>query len=140
MGIREYYQNLFRINSQEIPALPPFAANQAFRDDEFVDIILFGTPTSWAREMDRQGFDPMDNTAEEVVAFMEQLESAEVHDKGSADVKSNKANKSSSSKKKNGWYYLFLPRMHKQQSEEAKVVVGGRRCAPKRSSQTISKY
>ena len=98
MGIREYFQNLFRINTQEIPALPPFAANQAFRDDEFIDIILFGTPTSWAREMDRQGFDPMDHTVEEVVTFMEQLESAEVHDRSSTETKSNKANKSASSK------------------------------------------
>ena len=81
MGIRAYYQNLFRINTQEIPALPPFDPNQGFREDEFIDIILFGTPKSWAQEMERQGFDPMDHTAEEVVAFMEQLEAAEDLDK-----------------------------------------------------------
>jgi len=101
MTVRSYYQNLYRINTQEIPNLPPFGDRQSFRDDEFIDIILYGTPGSWAREMERQGFDPMDHTAEEVVAFMEQLESAEVHDKASTKVDSKKSSdKSASSKKK----------------------------------------
>jgi len=100
MTVRAYYQNLYRINTQEIPNLPPFGDRQSFRDDEFIDIILYGTPGSWAREMERQGFDPMDHTAEEVVAFMEQLESAEVHDKAATKVDSKKSSDKSSSKKK----------------------------------------
>jgi hypothetical protein len=101
MSVRQYYQNLYRINNEEIPNLPPFGALQNFREDEFVDIILYGTPGSWAREMDRQGFDPIDHTPEEVVAFMEQLESAEAHDKTSTKVEAkNKADSKSSSKKK----------------------------------------
>jgi hypothetical protein len=50
--------------------------------------------------MERQGFDPMDHTAEEVVAFMEQLESAEAHDKTSTKVEAKKTDKSSPSNKK----------------------------------------
>jgi hypothetical protein len=100
MSVRQYYQNLYRINTQEIPNLPPFGDRQSFREDEFIDIILYGTPGSWAREMERQGFDPMDHTAEEVVAFMEQLESAEAHDKTATKVESKKTDKSSPNKKK----------------------------------------
>jgi hypothetical protein len=99
MSVRQYYQNLYRINNQEIPNLHPFGALQNFREDEFIDIILYGTPGSWAREMERQGFDPMDHTVEEVVAFMEQLESAESHEKTATKVKAKKSYKSSSRKK-----------------------------------------
>jgi hypothetical protein len=49
--------------------------------------------------MERQGFDPMDNTLEEVVAFMEQLESAESHEKTATKVEAKKSDKSSSKKK-----------------------------------------
>ena len=100
MTVRQYYLNLYRINTQEIPNLPPFGTRQSFCEDEFIDIIIYGTPGSWAREMDRQGFDPMDHTAEEVVAFMEQLESAEAHDKTSTKVEAKKTDKSSPSNKK----------------------------------------
>ena len=27
-----------------------------------MDILLFGTPKSWQKEMDRQGYDPLENT------------------------------------------------------------------------------
>ena len=99
MSVRQYYQNLYRINTQEIPNLPPFGARQNFREDEFIDIILYGTPGSWAREMERQGFDPMDHTPEEVVAFMEQLESAESHEKTATKVEAKKSDKPSSKNK-----------------------------------------
>ena len=100
MSVRQYYQNLYHINTQEIPSLPPFGTCQSFCEDKFIDIILYGTPGSWAREMECQGFDPMDHTAEEVVAFMEQLESAEAHDKTATKVESKKTDKSSPNKKK----------------------------------------
>ena len=99
MSVRQYYQNLYRINTQEIPNLPPFGARQNFREDEFIDIILYGTPGSWAREMERQGFDPMDHTPEEVVAFMEQLESAESHEKTATKVETKKSDKPSAKNK-----------------------------------------
>jgi hypothetical protein len=43
-----YYQNLYSINNQEIPNLPPFGEHQNFHEDKFIDIILYGTPGSWA--------------------------------------------------------------------------------------------
>ena len=105
MSIRTYYQNLFRINDQEIPHLPPFSEDSKFRDDELVDIITFGTPKGWAREMDRQGFDPMDHSIDEVIDFMEQLEQADAFDNDPKKEKSSsnskkKASKGSGSSKK----------------------------------------
>jgi hypothetical protein len=49
--------------------------------------------------MEQQGFDPMDHTAKEVVAFMEQLESAKSHDKVATKVKAKKPDRSFSKKK-----------------------------------------
>ena len=46
------------MNQEEFPRLPPFDPNQYLHDDEILDIVLFGTPKSWEREMDKQGFDP----------------------------------------------------------------------------------
>ena len=103
MGIRTYFQNLYRINEQEIPNLPPFNDQSKFREDEFIDILTFGTPKAWAKEMDRQGFDPMDHTVDEVVAFMEQLEGADDFDKdpSKSDKKASKKASKSSKKESN---------------------------------------
>jgi hypothetical protein len=70
MKVLKYYQALIRINNEELPNLPPFGAGQALSQDEMIDILLHGTPCSWQNEMERQGFDPMASTANEVVDFM----------------------------------------------------------------------
>ena len=59
-------------------------------DDEIMDIILFGTPKSWQREMDRQGYDPMDHTTAELVDFLEQIESSEEFDHNKVTPNKNK--------------------------------------------------
>ena len=100
MKIRQYYQNLYRINFEEIPNLPPFNANQALTNDELVDVLLFGTPKSWQKEMDKQGFDPVDNSLDDLVTMMENIEAAEEF---SPDNKTdgNKKKGSSSNNNKN---------------------------------------
>lgn len=112
MKVRTYYQHLIRINNDELPTLPPFAANQSLGDDEIVDILCFGTPKSWNREMDRQGWDPIAHTPREVVDFLERIETAEDFDgtkvdhsqqKGSSN---NKKKKSSSSGKQSKYCML----------------------------------
>jgi len=71
MNIKSYYMNIARINSEEIPKLPPkFDETQSLAEDKIVDILLYGTPKSWQKEMNRQGFDPLGHTPMEVVAFM----------------------------------------------------------------------
>jgi len=47
-NIKIYYMNITRINSEEIPKLPPkFDKTQSLAEDEIVDILLHGTPKSW---------------------------------------------------------------------------------------------
>lgn len=77
MKIRQYLVHLNRMNNEEVPNLPPYEANQGLSDDELVEIVLFAVPKSWNREMDRQGFDPIMKTPEQVVDFLERIETAE---------------------------------------------------------------
>ena len=100
MKIRYYYQLLLRINTQEIPRLPPFNVNMRFSDDELLDIILYGIPKSWQREMDRQGIDPIALPLAELVQFFEQIESAEEHESHAKQV--SKDHKKSRGKRDSG--------------------------------------
>ena len=104
MGIRTYYQHLVRINNEEIPGMPPaFDQSQKLDDENLIDIILFATPKSWQKEMDRHRFDPMEKTPTEVIAFMEAIESSEDFDatlKKVASTKSDKSNKVAKKAKK----------------------------------------
>ena len=104
MKIREYVQNLSRINNDEIPMLPPFGNSQNLNADEILDIILFGTPKSWQREMDRQGFDPIENDIDQVVSFMENVETAEEFDtdKGTQKNTGKKVDNKKKTSKPNG--------------------------------------
>ena len=106
MLIRTFYQHLIHINGTEIPLLPPFADDQSLSNDEIVDILLFATPKSWQKEMDRQGFDPVTRTPQEVVDFMERIETAEdfdgkpVSSNGNGNGHSSNGKKSSKKKSK----------------------------------------
>ena len=111
MTIRAYYQNLCRINYEEIIRLPPFGANQQLSQDELLDIILFGTPKSWQREMERQGWDPMTKSLEENIGFMENLEATDdfqdSDDKKTVSSKKS-SNKKAKSKSTSGEYHCML--------------------------------
>jgi hypothetical protein len=99
MKIRAFYQHLMRINGTELPLLPPFANDQSLGADEIIDILLHAVPNSWEREMDLQGFDPLDHTPAEVVDFMEQVELAEPQPANNNDDKKQKASTNNVSKK-----------------------------------------
>ena len=64
--------------------------------DEMSDILLYATPKSWSREMDRQGWDPVIHTPSEIVEFMERIESTEDFDAGRAQSKIQSKGKKSS--------------------------------------------
>jgi hypothetical protein len=99
MKVRPYYNNLTRMNMEEIPQLPPYAQNQHLNPDEFLDVLLFGTPKSWQVEMERQGFDPIKKGVHAAMEFMENIEAAEAHEK-SKDTKTPSENKKSKKKVK----------------------------------------
>ena len=104
MKVRAYCQNLTRINSEEIPCLPPFGRNQGLTPDEILDILLYGTPRSWQNEMDRQGFDPILRGWYATIDFMENLEELEekpaASESSSSKTKKKSKDKSTESAKK----------------------------------------
>jgi hypothetical protein len=115
MKVRQYYQNLYRINFEELPNLPPFHVGQALTNDELVDVLLFGTPKSWQKEMDKQGFDPVEGTLDDLVTMMENIEASEefVGDKSESNKKkgsssSNNNTKGKRSSSSNGEQYCML--------------------------------
>ena len=80
MKVRQYTAHLQRINSEELPLIPPGnhpGRIQSLGEDEILDILLWGTPKSWQKEMDRQGFDPLEQGIRETVDFMERMEETE---------------------------------------------------------------
>jgi len=94
MNIKSYCMNIVCINLEEIPRLPPyFTKTQSLAEDEIVDSLLYGTPKSWQREIDRQGFDPLTQTPMQVVAFMEQIEASEEFDSNKKTTKVATSNK-----------------------------------------------
>ena len=98
MKVRVCVQHLVRINNEEIPLLPPFQANQNLSTDELMDILLFGTPKSWQKEMDRQQFDPLDKPMNDVIDFMEAIESSEDFDGTKVETKKKTDSKKKASK------------------------------------------
>ena len=63
-----------------------------------MDILLYATAKSWQREMDRQGFDLLENNVQQVVAFMERIEESEVDSRPDTKKQSSTVAKKPSSK------------------------------------------
>ena len=80
MKVQTYLQHHIQINNDELPNLPPFNPAKGLSGDKLQNIGLYGTPKSWQKEMDRQGFDPMENTLNDIVEFMERLEATNEFD------------------------------------------------------------
>ena len=100
MKVKTYLQHLLRMNNQELPMLPPFREANKLAPDELIDILLFATPKSWQKEMERQGFDPMDDKEiTDIVDFMENVESAENFDGTKVDNKKPAATSGSKKRK-----------------------------------------
>ena len=60
------------MNMGELEMLPPFRADQVLSNDELLDIILYGTPKGWQKEMDRQGCrTPVDSNNCEVNSMLQ---------------------------------------------------------------------
>ena len=102
MKAREFFNNFSRINNDEIPLLPPrYNRAQSLTNDEVIDILLFAFPKSWQGEMERQGYDPLLGTVNELITFCERLENAEDLDKKpSANTKSDNKKTDTSKKAK----------------------------------------
>jgi hypothetical protein len=116
MPIRVFTNHVTRINDDELPILPPFGgSSQKLSGDEVIDIVLNGIPRSWMREMDKQGFDPVEHTLTDVIHFCERMEATEdfdpARDGGKTKSKDGKVPRKDSSAKKSkseGGKYCLL--------------------------------
>ena len=126
MKVRTYYQHLLRINNDELMALPPFSPSQNMAEDELIDILVYATPKSWSREMDRQGFDPINKRLREVVDFMERIEQSEDFDGQKVDHGQPKTQGQGKAKKKSksssGTAYCLIHGKGSHSSDECKVL------------------
>ena len=57
-------------------------ANVSLGNDKIINILLYGMPKSWQREMSCQGFDPLDHDLNTIVSFMERIEETEDFEPG----------------------------------------------------------
>ena len=127
MSIKAYYMNIMRINGEEIPLCPPrYSDAQKLGDDEITDILLFGTPKAWQKEMDRQGFDPLQHEPREVVEFMERIEVSEDYDPEKKNTKTDKSHggkkKASSNGKKESQYCMLHGNNNTHDTSECKTL------------------
>jgi hypothetical protein len=116
MSIRTFANHITRINNEELPMLPPFGPrrDQTLSQDELIDVVLNGIPRSWMKEMDKQGFDPVEKDLQEVIDFCERMENAEDFEPARDGNKTNSDNKvprkdsSSKKSKSDGGKYCLL--------------------------------
>jgi hypothetical protein len=85
MTTREFSARLMEMNSY-LKEFPPFDLDQELAMEELIDILEFGVPNSWQKNMVLQGFDPLIHTPSEFVAFCERHEFTE----GNLDNSENK--------------------------------------------------
>jgi hypothetical protein len=76
MTTREFAARVAELNAY-LKDFPPFANNQELPEEEVLDLLEFGVPNSWQKNMVLQGFEPLNHTASEFVAFCERHEFTE---------------------------------------------------------------
>ena len=100
MTTQEFAAHITELN-QYLKQFPPFGQNQELEDEEIIDIIEFGIPHSWQKHMVLQGFDPIEGTQADLVAFCERHEFTESNlEKNENNSAKNKGKNTSDSDKK----------------------------------------
>ena len=88
MTMREYANRVQELNTA-LQQFPPFGANQELPDDEVLEILEFGIPRRWKKEMITQNFDPQAHTINDFVQFCERMESTEEYETKQPNAESN---------------------------------------------------
>jgi hypothetical protein len=76
MKIREFYVRVLDLRNRQ-NNFPPFAPDQKMGMDELKEIVEFGCPSTWQKEIYRQGFDVSSKTLEQLIDFYERMETTE---------------------------------------------------------------
>ena len=74
--VREFFVRIYKMRNR-MKQFPPFQMNQEIGIDELKEIIEFGAPSLWQREIYKQDFDVAARPIEDLVDFFERLEAAE---------------------------------------------------------------
>ena len=100
--------------------LPPFGIGQQLSGDEMVDIVLYGCPKSWSKELDRQSVDPYELTPNQLISKLESIEASEDFDPTSKTVTKKKVTntKSSNTSKKSDFYCLLHGKNHTHDTDD----------------------
>ena len=86
--IREHAARVVEMNNW-LTEFPPIRDNQPatkLSDDALLEVLEFGCPNSWQKQMVLQDFDPMEHTVQEFTRFCERIEKTEER----PDVRKNK--------------------------------------------------
>lgn len=99
MTIREYLARVNEINSY-LPMFPGGNEGSKLPDDELCDILEFGIPSTWQKQMTLQAFDPLEHSPLETVEFCERLETTEEIEKSTNDTPKNSSAERATKKRK----------------------------------------
>ena len=116
MTIRAFYGHLVRINTEEIPLMPPLFDNtQSITDDELTEIMLYAIPNSWKKHLDVQGKDPDTMRSYQFLILLEQFEAAEKAESSKNNISSfTPAEENSKGKKKKKYSGKSMKKGHQK--------------------------
>lgn len=77
MKIRTYVAHMNRLNTQDLPELPPFETANSMGEEEIREIIQYAIPNSWNRKLREQSKDPLTMSLSALINTLEDYESAE---------------------------------------------------------------
>jgi hypothetical protein len=89
MTTREFSARVNELNGY-LKHFPPFDQDQELTEEELLDLLEFGVPNAWQKNMVLQWFDPVIHTPSELVAFCECQEFTEGNLNNSEDKKGTK--------------------------------------------------
>ena len=114
--------HFMRINNEEVPRLPPFGTNQGLGQQDIKEIMLTIIGEDFEAKMDRQGFNPLDHTLDEVIAFCENLKEAQLT-KGKPKVTfASNTNNQGKKRKANSNHYCMVHHECDHDSTSCKVL------------------
>ena len=99
---QEHIAQVNEINAY-LPRFPDVwegVAATAIEEDEIKDILDFGNPGTWQKQMILQGFDPLEKSMKEFIDFCERLERTKDLSPSTADNQQVQTSKEGKSKKK----------------------------------------
>jgi hypothetical protein len=88
--VRSWVTRINEINDMLVEFPPAFNSHQQLQEDELKELFEYGIPTSWRKEMVRQGFFPCNQTTADIIEFCERMETTE--DTHRAEGEKNKKN------------------------------------------------